>query len=67
MLRCYRLQRMDSNDLVDTTEACELLGNIHRSTISRWVQIGRLTPAKRVGRNFLFRRSDVLALLAEAA
>lgn len=67
VLHCTIVAHMTNDDLVDTTEACELLGGLHRSTLSRWVQLGRIVPAKRVGRSFLFRRSDVLALLADAA
>ena len=63
----YALKSTD--ELVITSEACEILGNLDRSTISRWVQLGKLTPAKRIrmGKNgaFLFRRADVEALALE--
>lgn len=59
------VMKTSPDDLIDTTEACELLGGLHRSTLSRWVQIGRLAPARRVGKNFLFRRGDVIALRDE--
>jgi predicted site-specific integrase-resolvase len=56
-----------TNDLIGSAEACELLGGIDRSTLSRWVAFGKLTPAQQLpGRNgaFLFRRTDVEALAA---
>lgn len=28
-----------------TAQACERLGHLDRSTLSRWVQIGKITPA----------------------
>lgn len=53
----------DLGDLVPTVDACRILDGIHPSTISRWVQLGRLTPAARVGNGLmLFRRADVEAL-----
>lgn len=53
----------DLGDLVPTVEACKILDGVHPSTISRWVQLGRLTPAARVGNGLmLFRRGDVEAL-----
>lgn len=59
---------MARDDLITTAEACEILGDaepLDRSTVSRWVQLGKLKYAKRFpGRNgaFLFHRSDVEAL-----
>lgn len=56
------------NDLIGSAEACELLGGIDRSTLSRWVAFGKLAPAQQLpGRNgaFLFRRADVEALATE--
>lgn len=32
------------NDLLTSAEACERLG-VDRSTLSRWVALGRITPA----------------------
>lgn len=62
---------MPPNDEITTAQACAILGDLDRSTISRWVQIGRLRPARRIGfgRNsaFLFRRVDVEALSAKLA
>lgn len=59
-----------TNDLIGSAEACELLGGIDRSTLSRWVAFGKLSPAQRLpGRNgaFLFLRSDVEALANDTA
>jgi len=58
-----------SADLVTTAEACVILGGLDRSTISRWVQIGKLKADRKIhmGRNgaFLFDRAVVEALAAE--
>lgn len=56
------------NSLVGSTEARELLGGIDRSTLVRWVQLGRIKPAQKLpGPNgaYLFRRRDVEALAAD--
>ena len=34
--------------LLNSGEACEQLGGIDRSTLSRWVLIGRITPAQKL-------------------
>jgi predicted site-specific integrase-resolvase len=57
------------DDLVASAEACTIL-NIHRSTLSRWVQLGKLTPAMQLPSSdgkgaMLFNRADVLRLAAE--
>lgn len=56
-------------DLVSTTQACEILDGLHPSTISRWVQLGQLVPAMRVGERgaFLFRRRDIERLAKRLA
>lgn len=38
---------MEASDLITTTEAAELLG-VGRSTVTRWVDDGRLTPARKL-------------------
>lgn len=59
-------------NLLPSVEVCERL-SIDRSTLSRWVQIGRITPALRLpGKtgSMLFAVADVDALMerpAEAA
>lgn len=56
----------NTTELLSTAEAAELLQR-DRSTVTRWVQSGRLTAALRTpGGVLLFRRSDIEALLAEA-
>lgn len=63
--------RMSQDDEITTAEALAILKLTDRSTISRWVQIGKLTPARRLPiahhGAFLFRRADVEALAAELA
>lgn len=55
-----------TDDLITTAEVADLASK-DRSTVTRWVQAGRLTPAKRTpGGLMLFRRSDIDAFLAEA-
>jgi predicted site-specific integrase-resolvase len=53
-----------STNLIDSAEACTILA-IDRSTLSRWVAAGKLTPAMRAGTGpqsaFVFNRSDVEA------
>lgn len=50
------------NDLIPTAEVADLLG-VDRSTISRWVAFGHLTPAIRTSRRgaMLFNRAEVKA------
>lgn len=58
-----------SVDLVGSQEACRILGK-DRATLSRWVALGRLTPAVQLpGKTgaFLFNRVDVEALAKETA
>lgn len=56
------------DDLLSTTETAALLG-VDVSTISRWVNAGKLTPARKMpGLRgvYLFRRQDVEALAGAA-
>ncbi len=48
------------NDLIPTAAAAEILG-VERSTISRWVALGYITPAMRTSTRgaMLFNRTDV--------
>lgn len=62
--------RMPDEDLMTTAEACRFLGDLDRSTLIRWVQLGKITPAERLsvgGRYgaFRFHRADVEALAAD--
>lgn len=54
-------------DLLSTDEAAELLG-VHSNTVKSWRNAGRL-PGYRPpgGRNWKFKRADVLALIEEPA
>ncbi len=52
------------DDLIGSADACDLL-SINRSTLSRWVSAGKLTPTHRLRGTtgaFLFKREDVEAL-----
>ena len=55
------------DDLIPSIEAAELLG-VGRSTLTRWVQSGRLTEAKKLPGDTgtrLFHRRDLNRLAAE--
>jgi predicted site-specific integrase-resolvase len=55
------------DDLIGGSEAALMLG-VHRSTLGRWTQAGRISPVIQLpGRNgvVLYRRSDIEALGAE--
>lgn len=63
----HYLPMQSDEDLLTTSEALEILGLTSRSTMSRYVQLGRITPVRRAGGGFnggafLFRRGDVLQL-----
>jgi hypothetical protein len=56
-------------DLIASSQACERLG-IDRSTLSRWVQLGKITPAMRLPGNrgaMLFDPAAVDTLAADLA
>lgn len=56
------------DELIGTADVCALRG-VNRSTVKRWVDSGRLTPAQKLpGKTgaMLFRRSDVEGLTADA-
>lgn len=53
-----------------SAEACEALGNIDRSTLSRWVALGRITPmfkAPGVRGPYFFDPAEVERVKAEVA
>lgn len=55
-------------DLVGTAEAARMLGNLDKSTITRFAQTGELPIATRLPGKagaLLFRRADVERLIAE--
>lgn len=57
-----------TDDLITTSEACELLGFTSRSTLSRYVAVGRIAPAMKMPGTtgaFLFNRGDVERLRDE--
>ena len=52
------------DDLIGGSEAAQLLG-VHRSTLGRWTQAGRISPVIQLpGRNgvVLYRRTEIEAL-----
>lgn len=54
----------DTPDFVGNAEARVILGDIDRSTLVRWVQLGKLVPAQKlpgVNGAYLFRRADLEA------
>jgi predicted site-specific integrase-resolvase len=55
-------------ELIGSTEALDILG-IDRSTLSRWVAFGKLTPVTRLsaGGAFVFDAADIRALAARLA
>lgn len=57
----------DDDDLLPSSEVCALLF-VDRSTLSRYVKAGRITPARKLAGlrgAMLFNRGDVDALAAE--
>lgn len=55
--------------LIGSREACQVLA-VDKSTLSRWVASGKLTPALRLptaNGAFLFQRKDIEALAKETA
>jgi predicted site-specific integrase-resolvase len=57
------------HDIIGSTEACTILA-VDKSTLSRWVAAGRITPVARLPRKngaLIFNRSDIDALAAERA
>ena len=60
----------DTEELVDTRGALNVLGRTSPTTISRLVKAGKLTPVHKLPGlrgAYVFRRSDVLALRGERA
>lgn len=55
------------DDVIGGIEAAELLG-VDRGTLTRWMQLGQITPLKKVGaRSYLFSRAAVLAFAEQRA
>jgi len=55
-----------TTELLSTAEAAEVAGK-DRSTITRWVQSGRLTPAHRTPGGILLFTRDAILAAAEAS
>lgn len=54
--------------LLTSAEACEALGGIDRSTLSRWVALGKIRPYTKlpgVRGAYLFERTEVQRVKAE--
>lgn len=60
------MSKIKTTDLIGTSEACELLA-VDKSTLSRWVKFGTVTPAKRLSERgpMLFDRDVIERLAAE--
>lgn len=59
---------MHNEPMIGTREACDVLG-VNRSTLTRWVAAGRITPVTRLPGTtgaYVFRRADIDAI-AQAA
>lgn len=57
------------HDIIGTAEVCEILG-IDRSTLSRWLSSGKITPLHQlptIKGAYLFIRGDVEQMAAERA
>lgn len=70
LLSCNSLQMESQPAIVNTAEACALLGGIDRSTLKRWVDAGRVTPVRKLPGEtggYLFHRAEIDRLVAEQA
>lgn len=57
-----------AQDIISTIEACEVLGGIDRSTLTRWVEAGKVTPMHKmpgVTGAWLFTRAEIERVAAE--
>lgn len=57
------VETRDPAELIGSGDACKILG-IDRSTLTRWVRSGRITPAGKLGNRsrtgaFVFWRTDI--------
>lgn len=50
---------LDGRDLIDTSDLCQIFGCSQR-TVYRWMSDHSLRPVRKVGREFLFTKGDVL-------
>lgn len=69
MHKMWHMPQKPTPELIASIDVCKRLG-IDRSTLSRWVQIGKATPAMRLGAGrgaFLFTPAEVDKLVAEQA
>lgn len=68
-MRCTTLYVVPTDELLNSAETCHLLGDIDRSTLSRWVASGRISPAVKApglrGAHF-FTRAEVERVKAMA-
>lgn len=64
------MRAVQPTNLLSTAEAVEAIGLKSPSTISRWVDAGRITPAKKLGGKtgaYLFTEDEVRRVAAEYA
>ena len=53
---------MENGTVVNTLEACEMLGGVNRSTLKRWVDEGKVTPMRKLPGEtggYLFLRAEI--------
>jgi predicted site-specific integrase-resolvase len=61
---------METAAVINTNEACEILGGINRSTLKRWVDLGKVTALRKLPgetSSYLFDRAEVERVAAELA
>ncbi len=61
---------MKNGTVVNTGEACGMLGGVNRSTLKRWVDEGKITPLRKLPGwtgGYLFDRAEVERFAAERA
>lgn len=51
---------LEKKDLIDTSDLCRIFGTSLR-TIYRWMSDHELRPVRKAGREYLFRKGDVLS------
>lgn len=67
---CNSFQMESQPAIVNTAEACEMLGDVNRSTLKRWVDAGKVEPFRKLPGEtggYLFYRADIEALIEALA
>jgi predicted site-specific integrase-resolvase len=61
---------MENAAVINTGEACAILGDIDRSTLKRWVDDGKVTPLRKLPGEtggYLFDRAEIERLAQDKA